>query len=200
MQRKHIQAPVQTIGLVILVIALSLMVRQTFTRDVPSTVSPGNTAPTQQFKIASPVLTDGDTIPPTYSCQSANINPPLLIKDTPTNTKELVLVMRGQDSGTDSNKTHWLAWNIPPDTTAISENTVPEGAIQGTSDFGKVGYQGPCPADNTGKHRFVIELYALNDSIQLDATTTRDKLISAINGKVISKTEFQLSFDSTKGE
>lgn len=196
MQRKHIQTPIQIIGLIILVIALSLMVRQTFTRDVPSTVSPDNPIPTQKFTLTSSAIQEEATIPKAYSCKGANLSLPLTIKHTPTNAKELVLIMREKNAESGEPKTHWIVWNIPPETTAISEGTIAEEFIEGTNDFGKAGYDGPCPVDNSGDYEYILELYALNDTLNLDSTTTRDQLVSNINGKVITKTELSARFSS----
>ena len=38
-------------------------------------------------------------------------------------------------------------------------------------------------------HQYAFELYALNDTLSLDSSTKRDGVISAMNGKVISRTQ-----------
>jgi hypothetical protein len=40
---------------------------------------------------------------------------------------------------------HWIMWRIDPGQSSLAEREVPAGAVQGTNDFGRLGYGGPCP-------------------------------------------------------
>lgn len=184
------------IGLAILTIAIGLMIRQTFTREVPSTITANNTATTNQLQLSTPSTSDNGTLPITYSCRGANINPQLTIANVPPSTKELVLVMRQDEASQSDSKIHWTAWNIPPDTTTISENDTTPTFVQGVTDFGKSGYEGPCPMTKTGTHSYIFELFALNDQVNLDANASNDMLINAMNGKVVTKTQLTVQFNS----
>jgi Raf kinase inhibitor-like YbhB/YbcL family protein len=188
MEVKHLRPPLLVFGLVILAATLLVMVLQTFKREVPSVEPAIQAIQGAEFKLSSPVFTPTVAIPTVYSCKGANINPPLQIENPPGNAKEFVLVVHGPN-GTDGDSVQWLVWNIPVDTTAITEHSVPVGARQGTNDSGAVGYSGPCPVANTGTHTYTFDLYALNDTLSLDQTTKKDGLISAMNGKVIARTQ-----------
>jgi len=175
-------------GLVILVATLAIMVNQTFRREVPSVDPAVQTTEGAKFSISSSAFESQKPIPSIYTCSGANINPPLTIENPPGNAKEFVLILHDPDA-VDGDWVHWIAWNIPVDTTVIAEHSVPSGATEGTTDFGKVGYGGPCPPVGSGTHNYTFELYALNDTLTLDPQTKRDGLVAAMNGKVIARTQ-----------
>ena len=58
---------------------------------------------------------------------------------------------------------HWLLWNIPSNVKQIEQSSVPSHSVQGSTDFGKVGYGGPAPPDK--KHTYVFKLYALDSTL-----------------------------------
>jgi hypothetical protein len=60
---------------------------------------------------------------------------------------------------------HWIAWNIHPDDTGVSEGVVPEYYKEGKNSFGKLGYGGPCPHE--GDHRYYFRLYALDERFKV---------------------------------
>ncbi len=184
---KHLKPPLFIMGLVIMLFALSIMVKQTFQRQVPSIEPAIQTTNTGSFKIFSPSFDNNATIPTAYTCNGANTNPPLIIENAPGNAKSFALIVRDR-SASDNNSTQWTVWNIPVETTAIAENTVPEGAVQGVTDFGSSIYSGPCPARDTGNHKYSFELYALTDMLNIGPGANRDQLISAMNGLIIAKT------------
>jgi Raf kinase inhibitor-like YbhB/YbcL family protein len=56
---------------------------------------------------------------------------------------------------------------------------------QGTNDFGKIGYGGPCPPGGT--HRYFFRLYALDYSPGLTSSATRSDLLKAIRGHIVAE-------------
>ncbi len=133
--------------------------------------------------IVSPVFEKGGNIPEKYSCDGKDINPPLEISDVPAGAESLALVMDDPDApgGT---FTHWVAWNIPPDTEKINEGEGPDFP-QGKNDFGRSGYGGPCPP--RGTHRYYIKIFALDTTLDLGQDTDKARLESAMEGHVASK-------------
>ena len=138
------------------------------------------------INITSPAFQNGQNIPQQYGCHGKNINPPLLISDVPAEATSLVLIVDDPDApgGTWN---HWLVWNINPRQEKIGENSSPQGAITGTSDFGKAAYGGPCPP--SGVHRYFFRLYALNSLLNLSSTAKRGDLNRAMEGKIIGQGE-----------
>ena len=139
---------------------------------------------TGELNISSPVF-DRD-IPRKYTCDGKNINPPLEIKNVPSETKSLALIVDDLDA---PRKTfiHWILWNIDPQVKEIKENSVPKGVVQGISDFKKRSYGGPCPP--SGTHRYVFKLFALDLHLDLKPISTVIDFQNAMKGHVITKTE-----------
>ena len=138
------------------------------------------------MKIKSSSFDEGKMIPSIYTCEGDNINPPLEFSDVPPNAKSLALIMTDLDTpgGT---FTHWLMWNIPPETGKIEENDWLEGAEQGLNDGGELGYMGPCPP--TGVHHYHFKLYALNKKLDLSGDVKKASLEREIESGLIEKAE-----------
>lgn len=138
-----------------------------------------------KMKITS-VFANGEKIPSIYTCDGENLPPEITINGSPpAKTKSLALIVDDPDSPSGI-FTHWILYNIPPNTTKINSKDLPKEAFQGINDFGQIGYGGPCPP--SGTHRYYFKLYAL------DAMVSRDKLIKSqleqeINGHILGKTE-----------
>lgn len=89
---------------------------------------------------------------------------------------------------------HWTVWNIDPEVDEISENTVPQGGIEGVTDFDKPGWGGPCPP--SGIHRYMFDLYALSTPLDVPAGTSLGELQEAMQGKVIEQTQLIGTFSA----
>lgn len=136
------------------------------------------------MQLTSDLFAHQSPIPDTYTCKGQNISPSLRIADIPPATKSLVLVLHDPDAP-NGDFLHWTVWNIPPTTFLIKEKSVPDSAVQGLNDFGKVGYGGPCPP--SGTHRYVFELYALNTLLELPEGTRASDLQKAMESHVLEK-------------
>jgi len=87
---------------------------------------------------------------------------------------------------------HWVLFNIPADARKLAENNprdgnLKSGARQGVTDFGRVGYGGPCPP--SGTHRYYFKIYALDTTLTLSAGVTKDDLLKAMEGHVLSEAQ-----------
>jgi len=109
----------------------------------------------------------------------------LQLSDVPSGAKSLVLIVDDSDAPGGS-FTHWAVWNIPAQTTGISEGSTPEG-VQGTNDFGKPGYGGPCPP--SGAHRYYFKIFALDRQLDLSSGARRGQVDAAMKGHVTSEGE-----------
>lgn len=116
------------------------------------------------LKISSTAFEHNATIPKKYTCEGANINPPLRIDGIPESAKCLAIIVDDPDAP-NGTFTHWMAWNLPPRPN-IAENDFPEGS-QGRNDFEKQNYMGPCPPPGE-EHRYFFKVYALDSRIDLD--------------------------------
>ncbi len=142
--------------------------------------------PKKMMTLTSPAFSNNQPIPKKYTCDGEDINPPLEISKVPENTKSLVLIV-DDPYAPFRPFTHWLVWNINPETTLIGENSLPEGAVQGVNDFGKNSYGGPCPP--SGIHRYYFKLYAIDILLNLPPSSKKSALEKAITGHILDSAE-----------
>ena len=129
-------------------------------------------APAGQFTLSSPDIAPGGTIAAAqvfngFGCNGGNVSPALAWSNAPAGTQSFALLVHDPDAPTGSGWWHWILYNIPAGTSALpagagdaKKGLLPAGAVQGRTDFGTVGYGGPCPPP--GKpHHYHFRLYAL---------------------------------------
>ena len=143
------------------------------------------------MRISSEVFDHNGHIPSKYSCKSDGINPTLNFEGVPDNAKSLTLIMEDPDVPKDVKAnglfSHWLVWNMPPETKEIREGTTAPGVV-GKNDNGKNEYAAPCPPD--GEHRYFFKLYALDKMLDLSPSgTSREDLLSAMRGHIMAEAE-----------
>jgi Raf kinase inhibitor-like YbhB/YbcL family protein len=136
-----------------------------------------------RMKITSSAFQEGGNIPSKFTCDGSDTSPPLQITGVPSEAKSLVLIADDPDAPSGV-FTHWLIWNIPPQTNSISEGSAPKG-VHGTNDFGKPDYKGPCPPPGT--HRYSFKIYALDRELDLRGGAKRSQLDAAMKGHVVAQ-------------
>lgn len=139
------------------------------------------------MKISSSDFTNGSSIPARFTCDGEDVNPALHISEVPAGAKSLALIVDDPDAphGT---WTHWLLWNVKPDTEEIAAHSVPPGAVQGMNDFPATKYGGPCPP--SGTHRYFFKLYALDVILDLPAGSNRKAVDQALHGHIIGEAQW----------
>jgi Raf kinase inhibitor-like YbhB/YbcL family protein len=137
------------------------------------------------MKVTSSAFHEGANIPSKFTCDGSDTSPPLQIAGVPSGAKSLVLIVDDPDAP-GGLFTHWLAWNIPPQTVSIAEGSAPKG-VQGANDFGKSGYRGPCPPPGT--HRYSFKIFALDRELELSSGAKRSQVDAAMKGHVIAQGE-----------
>jgi hypothetical protein len=136
------------------------------------------------MRIWSSAFEHNGFIPEKYTCDGENINPPLFIEDVPQRAKSLVLIVDDPDAPLGT-FTHWILFNILPETFEIKEGEVPANALQGLNDFGNLNYGGPCPP--SGVHRYFFNLYALDEFLKLKEGVKRKILESEMEPFIIAQ-------------
>lgn len=86
---------------------------------------------------------------------------------------------------------HWVLYGVPADRSELPEGipaaeTALDRARQGRNDFQRLGYGGPCPPPN-GAHRYRFTLYALDADTGLEPGATKERLLEAIEGRVLAR-------------
>lgn len=137
--------------------------------------------------LTSPAFEEGGEIPKKYTCDGGDINPALEIQNVPVGAKSLALILHDPDAPITGGFTHWVVWNIKPNTMLIKDESVPPGSVEGWNGGGKTGYMGPCPPN--GMHHYHFQLYALDDVLDLPAESGAEVLLAEIEKHLIDKTE-----------
>jgi Raf kinase inhibitor-like YbhB/YbcL family protein len=140
-----------------------------------------------EIKVTSAAFQEGQPIPRQYTCDGVNVSPPLEWSGVPKTAKTIAIIADDPDapSGT---WVHWVLYNLPADNIGFVENvpateTLKAGGFQGTNDFGKIGYGGPCPP--SGTHHYSFKVYALDAELPLKAGATKAELEKALEGHVL---------------
>ena len=142
-----------------------------------------------EIKITSSAFENGGMIPAKYTCDGADVSPPLQWDTVPEGTKSIALICDDPDAPMGT-WVHWVLFNMPAEANELAENipaeeTLPNGAMQGVSDFGRIGYGGPCPPGGT--HRYFFKVYALDTKVDLQAGADKRQLLKAMEGHILSQ-------------
>ena len=148
------------------------------------------------MKLTSPAFTEGGMIPAQYTCNGADISPPLAWEEVPEVAKSLALIVDDPDAPVGT-WVHWVLYNLPASTRELKENItktkiLPDGAMQGTNDFRKIGYNGPCPPGGT--HRYFFKLYALDEMVDLNPGARKKDLVDAMKGHILAECQLMGKF------
>jgi Raf kinase inhibitor-like YbhB/YbcL family protein len=153
--------------------------------------------------LTSTAFQAGQTIPRQCTSDGKDVSPPLHWNSPPAGTNSFALICEDPDA-TRGTWTHWVVYNLPSDARSLSEDvprqeTLPDGTLQGTNDFGKVGYGGPAPPP--GKpHRYFFKLYALDGHLDLPAGATRKQLLEAMAGHTLAEGQLMGTYGRPGGQ
>lgn len=110
--------------------------------------------------------------------------PRLEIEDVPSRAASLVARLEDPESPLGT-VTHWLVWNIPPETRYLDPRDLPAGAGVGMDTFGQSGEMGPPPP--AGRRHYRWEILALDAVLDLPAGGSRVQLDRALQGHVLER-------------
>ncbi|MEU1448278.1 YbhB/YbcL family Raf kinase inhibitor-like protein [Streptomyces mirabilis] len=133
--------------------------------------------------VTSPAFGDGGTVPRRFTCDGANVSPPLRLSGVPGGAAELVVLAEDPDAASGT-FVHWLMWGVDPHETTLGAGAVPKGAVQGRNGFGQRRYGGPCPP--AGKpHHYVFSVLAADVRLHLPGDATVDAVRRALAGHTV---------------
>jgi len=140
----------------------------------------------KDLRIESDGFADGGAMPDKYSKYHDNVVPPLRWSGVPEGTRQLALICHDPDAPLPHGWTHWVVYGIAPDVTQITEDG-PVPGVEGTTDYGEVGWGGPMPPPGHGTHHYFFWLYALDTEIDAEPGLTRAQLLERIQDHVIEQ-------------
>ncbi|TWD82478.1 PBP family phospholipid-binding protein [Kribbella amoyensis] len=128
--------------------------------------------------VTSPAFGDFDRIPARYTCDGADVSPPLAWQDVPPETQALALILDDPDAPRGT-FVHWVVLDLPPDTTELPESYSGTSVVQGKNSAGNPSYFGPCPPSGTHHYRFTV--YALPAPTGLNHGASLDQAREAVS-------------------
>ncbi|NCO33461.1 MAG: phosphatidylethanolamine-binding protein [Armatimonadetes bacterium CG2_30_59_28] len=172
---------------VCLLLPVSLVVCSCQSKEQSTSQSQGGGK--MEIKLTSKAFKEGATIPKQYTCDGKDVSPPLEWDKTPDGTKSLALICDDPDAPMGT-WVHWVVYNLPAHAKKLAaaippKDKLPNSAVQGTNDFHKIGYGGPCPP--RGTHRYFFKLYALDTALDLKPGATKTQLEIAMEGHVVGR-------------
>ncbi len=159
------------------------------------------------FKLVSPDIKPGDvlTIEQVFNgfgCSGENISPALKWSGVPAGTKSFALTVYDPDAPTGSGWWHWVVYNIPATCRevtkgagAVASSSLPQGAIQGRTDFGTAGFGGACPPTGDKPHRYIFTIFALKvEKLEVPTNATAALIGFMVNGNKLAQASFTATY------
>jgi hypothetical protein len=148
--------------------------------------------PMATFRLKSSAFSNGGAIPQRFTRDGADVSPALSWNDPPTDTKAFALIMDDPDAPAGT-WVHWVLYDLPVSVSELSEGVpktkdLQNGARQGSNDFRRIGYGGPCPPHGA-VHRYSFRLYALDQPTALPAGAGKRGLERAMKGHTLAQSE-----------
>jgi hypothetical protein len=155
--------------------------------------------------ITSTAFQDGGEIPSVHTCEGKDTSPPLALGGVPAGARSLALIVDDPDApDPQAPKTvwvHWVLYDVPPTTASLaagaSEKDLPAGAREGTNDWKRPGWGGPCPP--IGRHRYFFKLYALDGVLGDLGHPTKARLEAAMKGHVLEEAQLMGTYEKKRG-
>lgn len=143
----------------------------------------------EKIKVWSSAFGDGGLIPPEFTCDGADMSPPVEWSGIPSQAQSIAVIVDDPDAP-GGDWVHWVIYDIPPYLEAIQAGVsdspkLLRGGVQGKTDFGKIGYGGPCPP--RGVHRYFFKIYALDIALRLKPGITKKELLEAMQGHILAE-------------
>lgn len=145
------------------------------------------------MNITSSAFDNNGSIPRVHTCEGKDISPPLSWSSAPSGTRSLVLIVDDPDAPDPAAPrmtwVHWVLYNLPANSTGLPESikTLPAGTLEGSNDWRRTGYGGPCPP--IGRHRYFHKLYALDVVLPDLDRPTKKILEQAMQGHIIAEAQ-----------
>lgn len=175
----------------LLIAALAVMAAALLALYLLRPTAPAGKAAVAAIVVSSPAFSNGSTIPAQYTCDGADVSPPLRWSGVPSNARSLLIAMVDPDAP-GGLFIHWVLYNVSPNLTELPQGVPPAAStqfgLQAVNDFGRVGYGGPCPPP--GKpHRYIVVIYALNSTLGLPPGAPAREVLQAARPYVIGEGE-----------
>jgi Raf kinase inhibitor-like YbhB/YbcL family protein len=147
--------------------------------------TPQQEANAMSIQLTSTAFSEGASIPAKYTCDGADLSPPLRWSGIPEGAKSIALIADDPDAP-GRTFVHWVMYGIPSNVAELPEGGTPRGVVQGNNDFGRTGYGGPCPPPGA-PHRYFFKIYALDTAVDLRPGAKKADLERAMDQHILAQ-------------
>lgn len=152
----------------------------------------------QVMTLASSAWPDGGQIPAKYTQAGDEVSPALTWSNVPEGVASFVLIVHDVDAAIGNGSDdilHWMLWNIPGTSSGLAEHVLPGSQLpDGTRQISATGpnYRGPGASAAGPAHHYIVELFALDNTLDVPAVgasppLTRAAIAAAMVGHVRGK-------------
>jgi len=145
------------------------------------------------FRIKSADFAEGHNIPRKFTCDGEDLSPEVSWEDAPAGTKSFALIVEDPDAPMGT-FTHWVVYDLPASARKLNRGDGNQAVSKdnlknGHTDFGRMGYGGPCPPKGHGRHRYYFKLIALDvETLGLPSGASRSEVLMAMKNHVLAET------------
>ncbi|MEM0174410.1 MAG: YbhB/YbcL family Raf kinase inhibitor-like protein [Sulfolobaceae archaeon] len=139
------------------------------------------------MKVECSSFKNGEAIPVKYTCDGEDVSPPLQWSPV-NNAKTYAIIVEDPDAPMGI-FIHWVIYNIKSNYLPenIPKKEITDFGIQGLNDFGKIGYNGPCPPRTHPAHRYFFRVYALDTELSMYSKINAERLREMMKGHIIDE-------------
>ena len=154
------------------------------------------------LSLTSEAFAQDQAIPERYTCEGLDVSPPLRWSGVPAAARSLVLIVDDPDApdprAPRTTWVHWVLYNLPPTADGLPEavSALPEGTLEGTNDWRRTGYGGPCPP--VGRHRYFHKLYALDVTLPDLGAAAKPQVVAAMAGHVVAQADLVGTYEKRR--
>ncbi len=154
------------------------------------------------LQIKSSAFASNGNIPTEFTCEGADVAPPLEWSGVPAKAKSLALIVDDPDApdpkAPKRTYVHWVLYNMPASATSLPKGAqqLPSGTRQGKNDWKQARYGGPCPP--IGRHRYFFKLYALDATLADLKEPDKAALEAAMRGHILEQAQVIGTYEKSK--
>jgi phosphatidylethanolamine-binding protein (PEBP) family uncharacterized protein len=143
-----------------------------------------------ELMVSSSAIKPGENFPKEFTCDGAGSSPPVEWSEGPQGTKAYAMSL--WHTAPDQEKSYWVVYNIPANTTKLAKNSKSVG-MTGVNDMRRNAYEPMC-SKGPGVKQYHITVFALSAEVKLSPNqANRASLLEAI--QEITLAEGALTFE-----
>ncbi len=146
------------------------------------------------IRVESVAFEDGEAIPALFAADGERDSPPLRWRGVPDGAGAIVLVVEDPDAPTPAPFIHVLAVKVPgmdddllPGALTRESAAREEGLLFGLNSLGAASWTPPDPPPGHGPHRYVFEVFAIDQRPEFEAAPNKQQILGVLRGHALAK-------------